>query len=322
MALQTIPVYLLTGFLGSGKTTLLQNWLDHAKAKGLKPAVIMNELGDVNLDGVQLGLSTPMAELLSGCICCTIRGDLGVELIRLAEEHEPDAIWIEATGAANPGEIIEAVTDASMMKRMELKQVVAVADSVSLAEQIAKGKGATFRLIKEQLRCATTILLNKTDLIDKAEADSLEAILKEWNSHARLFRTVNANMDLEQLERSSPSFTESSSPSKEGSNEGSKEAHHHVHAHVMAYTYYLEGPIESDAFERMMSELPSEVYRAKGILSFTDTSSRFLFQYAYRQLDLMKITEPTDVPDVAVFIGEHFDRTAVENKIKQLDKHL
>jgi G3E family GTPase len=82
---KVIPVYVLTGFLGSGKTTLLNRILEEAKSKNLKPAILLNEVGDVNVEGEMVGSDIPMAEVLGGCICCTSRGDLGLELVQLAQ---------------------------------------------------------------------------------------------------------------------------------------------------------------------------------------------------------------------------------------------
>jgi G3E family GTPase len=87
----------------------------------------------------------------------------------------------------------------------------------------------------------------------------------------------------------------------------------------MVYTHYFTKPVNSEAFERLIAELPRDVYRAKGILSFSDTSSRFWFQYAYRESDYMKITPQGDVPNVAVFIGEHFDQTVIRNQLLELE---
>lgn len=84
---QVVPVYILSGFLGSGKTTLLQRLLEHWKDQGLRPAVVMNELGEVNLDGLLVEQTVPMAELLGGCICCSIRGDLSTELTTLIRRN-------------------------------------------------------------------------------------------------------------------------------------------------------------------------------------------------------------------------------------------
>jgi G3E family GTPase len=332
---RTVPVYLLSGFLGSGKTTLLKRWLEAAEAAGRKPAVVMNELGEVNLDGIEIGQDVRMAEMLGGCICCTVRGDLGMEMLKLVEEHEPDLLLIESTGAANPLDIIDAVGDASMLKRVELKQVVTVVDAKHLLAQRDKGTGQTFRLMKEQIRCATVLILNKTDLVTAPEADELERLIREWNRYAPIYRTVGSYIDIGLLERTdgeaASGRTETTfepeaacqcgHPHSHADAEHEHAAHahaHHSHEHVMAYTRYFDRPVNSEAFEEMMGRLPDNVYRAKGILSFTDTSSRFMFQYAYKQLDLMKINPQGEVPDVAVFIGEHFDRTELELLIRHL----
>ncbi|MEF3303746.1 CobW family GTP-binding protein [Paenibacillus sp. GYB003] len=339
---RTIPVYLLSGFLGSGKTTLLKRWLEKANGQGRKPAVIMNELGDVNLDGIQLGGQVHMAEMLGGCICCTVRGDLGYEMMKLIDEHEPDLLLIESTGAANPLDIIDAVGDASMLKRVELKQVVTVADAHHLQAQLEKGKGPTFRLMKEQLRCATIVLVNKIDLVTEAQADELETAIRDWNPFATLVRTVSAQVDIGLLEGGGAEQADRPSVGPERScGCGDECAHanehdrrdghghadpHHTHSHVMAYTAYFDRPVDSESFEAMMGGLPDDIYRAKGILSFTDTSSRFMFQYAYKQLDLMKIDPQGEVPDVAVFIGEHFDKAklaeAIDRLIERSDSRL
>ncbi|UUZ86871.1 GTP-binding protein [Paenibacillus sp. P26] len=88
----------------------------------------------------------------------------------------------------------------------------------------------------------------------------------------------------------------------------------------MVHTHYFSGPIDSERFEELIGRLPKEIYRAKGILRFTDTSTPFLFQYAYREADFMKITPQSEVPSVAVFIGEHFDKTALAAELEELEK--
>jgi G3E family GTPase len=354
-----VPVYLLAGFLGSGKTTLLKRWLEAAEASGRKPAVLMNELGDIQLESLRLGGDVRMSEMLGGCICCTVRGDLGMELLKLIGDHQPDVLLIEATGAANPLDIIDAVTDASMMQRVELRQIVTVVDAAHLQEQLAKGKGRTYRLMQEQIRCATILLLNKVDRIADDEAAQLERALRGWNAYAPIYRTVQADIDIALLEAvggpvpddaklcdargQAPDSPASHAAIPNGAHEHAcahqhadehqharehhyghqhhhehEHHHHHFHEHVMAYTHYFDRPIDSESFEALMGRLPDNVYRAKGVLSFTDTSSRFMFQYAFRQLDLMKIAPQGDVPDVAIFIGEHFDRTALAAELAKL----
>ncbi|MDF2927001.1 MAG: cobalamin biosynthesis protein [Paenibacillaceae bacterium] len=373
-----VPVFILSGFLGSGKTTLLSRVIRHAQERGRKPAVVMNELGEVNLDGIAVGIEVPMAEMLDGCICCTVRGDLGITIQQLVKDEQPDIIFIEATGVANPMEILDGVTEASLYMKVEMKGVITVADAVLLREQSAKGAGKTYRLLEEQIRCASVIILNKADLASPDELDGLEQTLGKWNAHAQIIRSVRADVDLgifdalEGITRSGAGQGQACSCQDGHRHEAGHEhgeecgchdhehdhdhrhehqhdhnhdrecdhdhdhnhdhqcghehdhhharGHHHTHDHVMVYTRYLSGPVDSGSFEELVGRLPENVYRAKGVLTFSDTANRYLFQYAYRQADFMKITPQINVPDVVVFIGEQIPKALLEEQLEQLEQ--
>jgi G3E family GTPase len=370
---KVVPVHILSGFLGSGKTTLLTQALDYYRLSGKKPAVLMNELGDVNLDGMLVDDEVPMTEMLSGCICCTIRGDLGMELRELIREHSPDVIFVESTGAANPIEILDGVTDASLLTEMELKSLITVVDAAQLLVRHTKGTGKTYRLMQDQIRCATELILNKTDLVEPADLLILEGVIREWNPVAPITATVRCQIDLMMFDRldglsgavdgqhaaSHNLLVENGQhqhgevchdPSHDHSRDGDAcqhsshgEAHshahpdqhhdhdhahgeeeetHHSHDHVMVYTHYFKGPIDSDQFETLVGRLPAEIYRAKGILRFSDTASLFLFQYAYREMDFVKITPKEEVPNVAVFIGEHFSKAQLSADLTALEQPI
>ncbi|SFL81841.1 GTPase, G3E family [Paenibacillus sp. 1_12] len=345
--IKTVPVHILSGFLGSGKTTLLTQALDYYRLSGKKPAVLMNELGDVNLDGMLVDDEVPMTEMLSGCICCTIRGDLGMELRELIRDHTPDVIFVECTGAANPIEILDGVTDASLLTEMELKSLITVVDAAQLLERHSKGHGKTYRLMQDQIRCASELILNKTDLISSADLLVLEQAIREWNPSAPMTATIRCQVDLGMFDRldgtsktlasatsaAAISHVTCSDPTHEHNhheegcshpahqeNDTVEQTHHHSHDHVMVYTHYFQKPIDSEQFENLVSKLPAEIYRAKGILRFSDTSSLFLFQYAYREMDFVKITPKEEVPSVAVFIGEHFSKTQLAADLTALEK--
>ncbi|MFD2611802.1 CobW family GTP-binding protein [Paenibacillus gansuensis] len=312
MKIESTEVYLLTGFLGSGKTTLLGRMLDYFVETGKKAAVLMNELGEVNLDGMLLGEEVPMKELLSGCICCTVRGDFGFQLHRLLEEHAPDVVIVESTGAANPMEVLDELSELSLYTGVELKDVIAVADALQLQEAAQKGKGPTYRLMKDQLRCASVIILNKTDLIPSQQLPTIQKLLREWNPAAPAVVTVRCSADLEQLLSGDAVHPEPGSMQEKGGEPRSS------HNHVLVYTQELDKPVNSESFEAMFENMPEQVYRAKGIVSFTDTSKRYLFQYAYRQLEFTPITPQGKVKDVAVFIGEHFDKQEIRKRVHEL----
>ncbi|SDC52352.1 GTPase, G3E family [Paenibacillus sp. UNCCL117] len=352
-----VPVHILSGFLGSGKTTLLTRALDYYKMSGRKPAVLMNELGEVNLDGMMLDADIPTTEMLGGCICCTIRGDLGMELKQLIDEHQPDVIFVESTGAANPLEMLDGVTDASLLTHVRLASVITVVDAAQFAERSVSPRSRTFRLMSDQIRCATLLLLNKTDLVPPSEWTRLEAAIRELNDTAPMLLTVRSEIDFtlfDSLEGGSvtghrrrdeaascscgahghgtghsqhahdpaavshdPSCSYASHAGEEDA--AAEQAPHVTHEHVVAYTHYFNGPIDSEQFEALIGRLPETVFRAKGVLRFTDTASTFMFQYAYRQADFIKITPKAEVPSVAVFIGEHFDKTALVRELAALD---
>lgn len=324
-----IPVYILSGFLGSGKTTLLQQLVHYWQEEGLRPAVIMNEIGDVNLDGLLVQEQVPMTELLSGCICCSIRGDLSLELANLIQAEKPDVIVIEATGIANPMEILDAVTETSLYMKIDLKGIITVVDAAHLAGLYEEQKGKTYRLMQEQIRCASYLLLNKTDRVEPAVQDNLLSIIRSWNAFAPITVSVRCKVDLKEiLNMNRPEqgisvtrSTEASHLSHEHHDQSSSE-HPHMHAshdHVMVYTHYFKGAVDSEAFEQLIRNLPRAVYRAKGVLTFSDTASRFLFQYAYRESDYLKITPQGQVPDVAVFIGEHFSKPELRAALQVLE---
>ncbi|MGO4532884.1 GTP-binding protein [Paenibacillus sp. 2TAF8] len=344
---KTIPVYILSGFLGSGKTTLLVKLIEYWKQQNLRPAVVMNELGEVNLDGQIVDEEVPMTEMLGGCICCTVRGDLGLQLADLVQEESPDVIVIEATGAANPMEILDAVTETSLYMRLELKSLITVVDAAHLSGLYQEQKGKTFKLMQEQIRCASVLLLNKTDRVQAEQLQDLEQLLNKWNGFAPVIPTVKCEVQMEHLLHSgtdvhiqqsgavvdaAESHVHTDACRTHGCNhdhdhhhDDSDNHHEHVskphtsHEHVMVYTHYFSEPVNSEAFEQFVAALPRDIYRAKGILSFSDTASRFWFQYAYRESDYMKITPQGDVPNVAVFIGEHFDQTTIRKQLLELE---
>ncbi|MDP4097454.1 GTP-binding protein [Paenibacillus sp. P96] len=340
---QAVPVYILSGFLGSGKTTLLQNMLAAFRAQGKRPAVVMNELGDVNLDGQLVDDQIPTAELLGGCICCSIRGDLSLQLVELVQKEAPDVIIIEATGAANPMDILDGVSETSLYARLELRQLITVVDAAHLYDLYQEQRGRTYRLMQEQIRCASLLILNKTDRVDEEARDKLNELLRKWNAYAPVLQTVQCDVPIETLldmgiagfERKEQESVGEGMPHPgsdtkscghdhgqfcgcNGNQEHAAHELHHSHSHVMAYTHYFDGPVNSVEFEKLLQELPRDIYRAKGILAFSDTSGRFLFQYAYRESDFMKIDPQGEVQDVAVFIGEHFDKEEIKRKLLAL----
>lgn len=329
------PVYILSGFLGSGKTTLLQRLLSFWKKENLRPAVIMNEMGEINLDGMLVGEEVPMSEMLGGCICCTFRGDLSVQLYELVNQEHPDLVVIEATGAANPMDMFDAVSEASMYLKLDIRPMITVVDAAHLAEMYASQQGKTYRLMMEQIRCGSELILNKIDRLAPERQQEMKDLLARLNPYARITPAIRCEVDpliLLDSKSNNPIPSKSDTQAEPAHEEHvhehihcDKHGHDHAshdhasHEHVTVYTHYLSGPVDSGEFERFIKELPREVYRGKGIVHFSDTSGRFLFQYAYREADYMKITPQGNVPDAVVLIGEHFDKREIAARLQALE---
>ncbi len=343
-----VPVVLLSGFLGSGKTTLLKRLLQDALDRGMRPAVMMNEVGDVNLDSELLDDSIPTSELLSGCICCTIKGDVALELKKLVEDSQPDLVFVEATGVANPLELLEAVTDAALLVRIEVTAVVTVVDAVHYLHWESKGAGKTRRLMRDQVRAASVVLLNKADRGSPDELAEAEALVRELNPKAQVHGTVRCELDglLDRLLIRGFGHSEDDHIHEEHHNDhahcggdghqhahsqcghehqhehahcGHEHQHEHVHSydHVMVVTHYLSHAVSRAAVEKLLRSLPDEVYRAKGIFTDAESGERCLFQYAYREVELLPIRPQSLVQDVAVFIGEHIQKQELEARMIQ-----
>lgn len=341
---QPVPIYLFSGFLGSGKTTLLNHVLDFLKESGKKPAVVMNELGDINIDGQIVGEDVPMAEMLSGCICCTISGDLSFTIYELCRDHKPDVILIEATGVANPLEIINSVTEASLLLKAELRHIVTVIDAPSLLKLRRGVKGRIYRLMGEQILAANSLILNKVDKVSVGDLQELEQEIREWNADAPLYSTVYAHGCLDFLDDPADPNDSFQTAAKQlavhdelahdhhqehihdfGSHEHSyyeeehMPAYHHSHDHVTVCTHYFEKQIQRDSFENFIRLLPPNVFRAKGVIQFADEELPNLFQYSYGQLESFSIRPREQFPHVAVFISEHFSKADMSLALKKLE---
>lgn len=203
-----LPVTVLSGFLGAGKTTVLNHIL--ANREGLRVAVIVNDMSEVNIDaqlvaqgGALNRAEERLVEMSNGCICCTLREDLLVEVRRLAQEGRFDYLLIESSGISEPLPVAETFTFAdeqgvSLSDLARLDTLVTVVDAVNFSEAFEEAHGlaesglgvsdederSVADLLVEQIEFADVLLVSKTDLVSAQALDALRGVLRSLNSEA------------------------------------------------------------------------------------------------------------------------------------------
>jgi G3E family GTPase len=333
---QKIPVTVLTGYLGAGKTTLLNRILseDHGK----KYAVIVNEFGEIGIDNdLIVGADEEVFEMNNGCVCCTVRGDL-VRIIAglMRRKGRFDAIIVETTGLADPAPVAQTFfVDEDVQKNARLDAVVTVADAKWLADRLKDAPEA-----KNQIAFADVIVLNKTDLVSKAELAEVEARIRAINPYAKLHHTERCQVaiadvlergafDLDRILEIEPDFLNASDDHDHHHDHGHDHHHDHGHGHGHGLKHYhdedmqslalrSEKPLDPARFMPWLQNLVQtegqKILRSKGILAFQDDDDRYVFQGVHMMLegDHQRKWKDGEVRDSrVVFIGRELPEAAI-----------
>ena len=326
-----LRINLLFGFLGSGKTTLLRRILGE-RAGERKMAVIVNEFGDVGVDGeVIAGGSVNLVELTSGCLCCTLRGSLMSAVEELREKAAVDQIVVEATGVASPGDMLEDLNDSKVAHQLDVGPLVTVVD----APKFTRLRQMLGEFYEEQVENADVLVLNKIDLATPGELDEAKAAVREINPDAVLLFAEQGDTDLAllldgpesellaQLKAEAEGHPHHHGHDGHGSardhghdehHDHDHDHHHgHAHSHAPAESFVMDasGDFSRAGLVGAFAAMPANVWRSKGFLTVDGEPS--LLQFTMGQLEIGGA--PARERPYLVVIGEDLDRPAVESAL-------
>ena len=305
-----MPILLLTGYLGSGKTTLVNRILKNEK--GIRFAVIVNDIGEVNIDAtlIQQGgmvgkKDDSLVALQNGCICCTLKTDLMQQIVEIMKMDKFDYIVIEASGICEPEPIAQTITSMKAIGGVytefgtpRLDCIVTVVDALRMVDEFGCGENLERKdleeedienLIIQQIEFCNILLLNKVADVEPEALEKVKRIIREIQLKAKIVECNYADVDIESLLNTNIfDFRQTESGAGwlrglEGDVVESEEGHHHHHHDheggeveeygIGTFVYYRRPAFDINKFDWFISKrLPKSVIRAKGLCYFSDNT--------------------------------------------------
>ena len=298
----------MAGYLGAGKTTLLNQVLNNQK--GFKVAVIVNDIGEVNIDetliakGANITDTSSIVPLTNGCICCTLKTQLAQDIEKLIESGKYDYILIEASGVCEPMPIAQEL---ETIQNGTLDNVVGVVDAKRLVDEFASGDALLKEkdeediesLLVQQIEFCSTLVINKKDLVTEEQLKKVRAVIKAIHPDVKVIETDHGKVDVADMLAtgsfdfatvySSAGWCKALEETEEHDDDHDDddhhhdhhdhEHHHHEHRHegeeedeygIGTMVYYRRKPFDRNKLDYFVRKWPRNIIRCKGIIWFED----------------------------------------------------
>ena len=330
---KNIPVTIISGFLGSGKTTLLNHILTNQK--GLKTAVLVNEFGEIGIDN-ELIVKTEeeMIELSNGCICCSINGELVGAIEKLIKvNNNVDYIIIETTGLADPLPVAMTLLGSELRDQTRLDSIITLIDAENFNDVVLESS-----IGRSQIIYGDILLLNKCDLVEEKDIEDTIKKLKEIKKDVRILKSIKGNIPLNLLlsvglfETDLKNYKESSNSHSHNHDHSHSHDHSHNHDHskeddnkiedFISVSFQTKEPFSLRKFQYFLdNQLKSNVFRAKGILWFSESERRHLFHLAGKRISIDDSEWVEERNNQIVFIGKELDKESILSQLNEcIDK--
>ena len=288
-----IPVTVLSGYLGAGKTTILNNVLNNRD--GLKVAVIVNDMSEVNIDADLVRKGTTLSrteeklvEMSNGCICCTLREDLLREVERLCKEGKFDYILIESTGISEPVPVaqtfsyVDDTLGIDLNKYCRLDTMVTVVDAYNFWNDYQSGQSLLQRqqalgeederevadLLIDQIEFCDVLVINKCDMVDNEKLDQLEKTLRKLQPNARIIKSSFGKIDPKEILNTKLFDFDKASRSAGWIKELQRSFHtpETEEYGISSFVFRRRRPFHPERLMEFFNNFPSNIIRSKGIL--------------------------------------------------------
>ncbi len=311
MAIEPIPATVVSGFLGSGKTTLLNRLL--TAPHGRRIAVIVNEFGEVGIDGSLVAGGERFVELDNGCLCCVLNADLVELLVELGRRTDLDQLLVETTGIADPLPVGWAFSRPQLGGRFRLDCLVTVADCLNLEAAVDRSAEG-----RHQLERADLLLLAKTDLVGAERRAEVERRLAQLNPAAPRFPADDpAALTLLLGTELDGAFAAAAAATPHTPHSHDDPHDHATHGFDSVAIEVGERAADRDELEDFLEALPPEVYRSKGIVRVAGEGEWMVFHSVARRLEIDWMADH-DGPGALVFIGRGVDAEAIRAAVSRL----